>query len=65
MPLGSYIYSTYKQYKEDTAYVATWLAETAKACGYGSPIFGEPIAPKVKKAKGKNYKKAVRGRSST
>ena len=58
--LPSFLYSTYKRYKEDTAYVAQWIAETAKACGFQSPMFEDPAPPKVKKAKAKNYKKAVR-----
>jgi hypothetical protein len=29
-----FLKSSYKQYKEDTDAVATWLATTAKKCGY-------------------------------
>ena len=61
--LPSWLYSTYRQYKADTEFVATWLAETAKACGFASSLFDEPSTPKVKKGKGKgkgNYKKALR-----
>ncbi|KAF9878649.1 ank-repeat protein mbp1 [Colletotrichum karsti] len=33
--------SVYRQYKEDTNYVASWLATTAKACGYPSDLLSE------------------------
>lgn len=32
--LPDFLFSTYKQYKADTDKIATWLAETAKNCGY-------------------------------
>src|SRR5271155_152462 len=64
--LPSFLYSTYKQYKEDTAYIATWLARTAKACGSTSSLFhavkAAPVvtAKKPKPGKAKNKKKAAR-----
>src|SRR5271154_1163992 len=42
--LPNYLFSTYKQYKTDTDKITTWLAETAKKCGYQSP-FSDPKAP--------------------
>lgn len=32
--LPNFLYDTYKQYKADTDKIATWLAETAKKCGW-------------------------------
>jgi hypothetical protein len=47
--------STYKRYKDDTNNIASWLATTAKRCGYPSDLLtseaaksGEPSAPKLK-----------------
>jgi hypothetical protein len=42
--LPDFLFSTYKQYKTDTDKITTWLAETAKKCGYKSPSF-DPKAP--------------------
>lgn len=42
--LPDFLFSTYKQYKTDTEKITTWLAETAKKCGYTSP-FSDPKAP--------------------
>src|SRR5271155_3659171 len=42
--LPDFLFSTYKQYKADTDKITTWLAETAKKCGYKSP-FSDPKAP--------------------
>ena len=42
--LPDFLFSTYKQYKTDTEKITTWLAETAKKCGYASP-FSDPKAP--------------------
>ncbi|KAK7570564.1 hypothetical protein V3481_019416 [Fusarium oxysporum f. sp. vasinfectum] len=36
--LPSSLFSIYQQYKEDTDSVASWLASTAKACGYPSDL---------------------------
>jgi hypothetical protein len=41
--LPDFLFSTYKQYKTDTDKITTWLAETAKKCGYQSP-FSDPKA---------------------
>ena len=38
--LPDFLFSTYKQYKTDTDKIATWLAETAKKCGYKSASNG-------------------------
>jgi hypothetical protein len=32
--LPIFLYNTYKQYKADADKIATWLAETAKKCGW-------------------------------
>jgi hypothetical protein len=37
--LPEFLFSTYKQYKTDTDKITTWLAETAKKCGYKSASF--------------------------
>ena len=42
--LPDFLFSTYKQYKTDTDKITTWLAETAKKCGYKSPS-SDPKAP--------------------
>lgn len=47
--------TTYKRYKDDTNNIASWLAITAKRCGYPSDLLtseaakkGEQSAPKLK-----------------
>ena len=49
--LPSFLHSTYKQYKENTSYVADWLAQTAKSRGYallrpGSTTTAPKLIPK-------------------
>ncbi|KAI8242879.1 hypothetical protein K4K53_003506 [Colletotrichum sp. SAR 10_77] len=45
--------SVYQQYKEDTDSVASWLASTAKACGYPADLLN-PVGQAKKKAKHKH-----------
>lgn len=59
--LPSFLQGTYAIYKEDTDYVASWLASTATRCGYSldllSNVAGEVSGQKVpKKKKEKNGK---------
>lgn len=63
--LPSVLQSSYKTYKEDTNYIATWLANTAKQCGYSADLLHPGDAVKSAKAtqaptrlKGKARKKA-------
>ncbi|KAK1850393.1 hypothetical protein CCHR01_07018 [Colletotrichum chrysophilum] len=58
--------SLYQQYKQDTNFVAAWLATTAKSCGYPSDLLSEiqakeesskPAKNKAKGGKGKKKKK--------
>ncbi|EQB46636.1 hypothetical protein CGLO_14268 [Colletotrichum gloeosporioides Cg-14] len=58
--------SLYQQYKQDTNFVAAWLATTAKSCGYPSDLLSEiqakeesskPAENKAKGGKGKKKKK--------
>ncbi|TEA17734.1 hypothetical protein C8034_v010026 [Colletotrichum sidae] len=53
--LPSPLVSTYQRYKKDTDAVASWLASTAKACGYPADLLGPPEPPKPKR-KGKKKK---------
>ncbi|PTB58439.1 hypothetical protein M431DRAFT_492654 [Trichoderma harzianum CBS 226.95] len=58
--------STYKLYKQDTDYVATWLAQTAKAYGYPNALLEivDMAKPSSKRLKGKARKEAkTRGAS--
>ena len=50
------LFSTYKQYKVDTDKLATWLAETARKCGYSSDRLtpAEPQEPKLQEGGPKN-----------
>ena len=44
--LPDFLFTSYKQYKTDTDKITTWLAETAKKCGYNnSPSSSDPRAP--------------------
>lgn len=45
--------SVYQQYKQDTDSVASWLASTAKACGYPADLL-KPVGQAKKKAKHKH-----------
>ena len=54
--LPDFLFSTYKQYKADTDKVATWLAETARKCGYIADV-DDPVV-KVPKLKGRARKLA-------
>ena len=53
--LPNFLYDTYQQYKADTEKIATWLAETAKHCGWaeaneanGTTNIQSNKAPKLK-----------------
>ena len=63
--LPAVLQSSYKTYKEDTSYIATWLANTAKQCGYSADLLdrhdaANPSKPTQlpKRLKGKARKKA-------
>ena len=59
--LPVFLFGTYKQYKEDTDSIATWLAQTAKRCGFASDLLsGDAQKPvqKPAKSKAKSKKKA-------
>ena len=63
--LPSVLQSSYKTYKEDTSYIATWLANTAKQCGYSADLLDcqDAVDPSKatqasKRRKGKARKKA-------
>jgi hypothetical protein len=60
--LPSFLQGTYAIYKEDTDYVASWLASTARRCGYSldllSNVAWEVSAQKVSKKKKKKNSKA-------
>lgn len=42
----SFFHTSYKQYKDDTNHVASWLATTAKRCGYPSDLLTSTAAKK-------------------
>jgi hypothetical protein len=42
----SFFHTSYKQYKDDTNHVASWLATTAKRCGYPSDLLTSAAAKK-------------------
>src|SRR5947209_16705379 len=42
----SFFHTSYKQYKDDTNRVASWLATTAKRCGYPSDILTSTVVKK-------------------
>lgn len=50
--------SIYKEYKEDTNAVASWLASTAKSCGYPSDLLGGDPPQATGRLKGKARKEA-------
>ncbi|KAI8252901.1 hypothetical protein K4K53_010702 [Colletotrichum sp. SAR 10_77] len=62
MVVPALLLSLYQQYKQDTNFVAAWLATTAKACGYPSDLLSEIQAkdesskPAKNKAKGAIHK---------
>ena len=51
------LYSTYKQYKADTNYVADWLAQTARSCGYHDPRAPSTATSSHSRKKGKKGKR--------
>ena len=54
--LPSFVFDSYKRYKEDTNRVATWLVETAQK--YGHPLKGQPPTSRPSgRLKGKERKK--------
>ncbi|KAK0386743.1 hypothetical protein NLU13_6579 [Sarocladium strictum] len=63
--LPSHLIGTYRQYKQDTDSVASWLASTAKSCGYPADLLANSAltpeakqAPKSGRLKGKARKEA-------
>ncbi|KAF3935268.1 hypothetical protein ABW19_dt0204170 [Dactylella cylindrospora] len=60
--LPNTLLSTYKQYKADTDTIATWIAGTAKKCGYSNLASSRPTAISAqqtsKRLKGKERKQA-------
>jgi hypothetical protein len=42
----NFFHTSYKQYKDDTNHVASWLATTAKRCGYPSDLLTSTAAKK-------------------
>ncbi len=57
--LPDYLASSYQQYKSDTNYIATWLATTAKGCGYAPDLMvAEKPVEKSARLKGKARKQA-------
>lgn len=56
--LPSTLVSVYQQYKQDTDSVASWLATTAKACGYPADLF-TTVGPVKRK---KHNKKAAQNK---
>ncbi|KAJ9612123.1 hypothetical protein H2200_003720 [Cladophialophora chaetospira] len=51
--LPQYLHSTYLQYKSDTDEIATWLATTAKRCGFAADLLIATDPDKPKKLKGR------------
>ncbi|KAB5518011.1 hypothetical protein GE09DRAFT_1259827 [Coniochaeta sp. 2T2.1] len=56
--------SAYRQYKEDTDFIASWLASTGRACGYPADLLATPAASSAqaapsKRPKGKSKKKGA------
>jgi hypothetical protein len=70
--LPTHLVGIYSQYKQDTDSVASWLASTAKACGYPAdlltstpaPSAGAPVA-KSARLKGKQRKQARQAAKGT
>ena len=57
--LPSFLFPSYKQYKADTDAVATWLAKTARQCGYANKTFEQSSSQqKAQKLKGRARKLA-------
>jgi hypothetical protein len=60
--LPSFLAPSYKQYKDDTNSIATWLAITAKQCGYSADLLDNKStpqrAPASQRLKGKARKQA-------
>lgn len=56
--LPSSLISVYQQYKQDTDAVASWLATTAKACGYSADLFTH-VGPVKRKKHNKKDKYIV------
>ena len=59
--LSNFLKSSYLQYKDDTNTVASWLAKTAKACGYAVDVLVEDKQQKqhpTGRLKGKGRKQA-------
>ena len=63
--LPDVLLDSYKQYKSDTAQLATWLAETARACGCTSESINQPTCkpPRLKGRARTEAKKNTRGSS--
>jgi len=61
LPLA--LFGAYRQYKQDTDAVASWLAATARAHGYPADLlanYSPPEPPKSGRLKGKARKEAAR-----
>ncbi|KAI1456574.1 hypothetical protein F4805DRAFT_458574 [Annulohypoxylon moriforme] len=55
--LANELYSIYQQYKADTNYIASWLAETAKSYGCDSELL-KPPSESASRVKGKAQQRA-------
>ncbi|CAM1509648.1 Fc.00g033870.m01.CDS01 [Cosmosporella sp. VM-42] len=58
------LFGTYRQYKQDTDSVASWLASTAKACGFATNLLSTPAGTQTSKTgrlKGKQRRNARGG----
>ena len=74
--LSRLLQSSYQTYKEDTDFIAKWLAVKAKQCGYPAGLLSSPDPPtsapqaarpsqRLKGAKRKKAKKAAQGNSAS
>ncbi|KAH6975085.1 hypothetical protein BKA56DRAFT_590033 [Ilyonectria sp. MPI-CAGE-AT-0026] len=59
--LPSSLVSVYQEYKKDTNLVASWLASTAKICGFPADLVPTPTPPKQPKTSGRSKGKPRRG----
>lgn len=63
--LPSALFTTFRQYKQDTQTITEWLASTARLCGYQPPTVSEKLDTVASKAKSKNKKKKKAATPST
>lgn len=59
--LPEFLVGSYRQYKQDTKFIATWLGTTAKSFGYSS----ESIPPETDTTKAKSNHKTKNGKPKT